>query len=137
MSQLTIVGPPQGTYCLAATNLTPTGGSCTIDLDSRTGPGQVFNITIPAGYYYITGPRGTYRDSKNELLFDQLDLNATFSTGPDRAYGRRRRIGELGEVHAEQRQRLSQCRWQQSLCLRPARTERDGALPLYQHRQPQ
>jgi len=80
VKQFTIVGPPQGTYCLS-TGVTVTGGSCVVDLDTRTGPGQVFNITIPAGYYYITGPRGTYRDSKNELLFDQLDLNATFNTG--------------------------------------------------------
>jgi len=81
VKQSTIVGPPQGTYCLT-TGVTVTGGSCVIDLDSRTGAGQVLNITIPAGYYYITGPRGTYRDSKNELMFNQTDINATFNTGP-------------------------------------------------------
>ncbi|NIJ37041.1 catecholate siderophore receptor [Sphingopyxis panaciterrae] len=80
VSQLTIVGPPQGTYCLAS-GVTPTGGACTVDLDTRTGPGQVYNITIPAGYYYITGPRGTYRDSKNELMYDQIDFRGVFNTG--------------------------------------------------------
>lgn len=80
VSQLTIVGPPQGTYCLDS-GVTPTGGSCTIDLDSRTGPGQVANITIPNGYYYIAGPRGNFRDSKNELMYDQIDLRSVFNTG--------------------------------------------------------
>lgn len=80
VTQFTLVGPPQGTWCLA-NGLTPTGGSCVVDLDTRTGPGQVLNITIPAGYYHLGGPRGNYRDSKNELLFDQMDLNAKFNTG--------------------------------------------------------
>ncbi|UYY58135.1 TonB-dependent receptor [Sphingomonas sp. S2-65] len=80
VSQLTTVGPPQGTYCLD-NDRTPTGGSCVVDLDTRTGPGQVLNITVPAGYYLIGGPRGNLRNSKNELMYDQLDLRATFNTG--------------------------------------------------------
>lgn len=80
VSQLTIVGPPQGTFCLAD-NLTPTGGACTVDLDSRTGAGQVFNITIPAGYYYVAGPRGNVRDTTSELMYNQIDLSAQFETG--------------------------------------------------------
>jgi len=79
VKQLTIVGPPQGTYCLASTGLTPTGGACTVNVG--TAPNAV-TYTIPAGYYYIGGPRGNYRDSKNELLYDQIDLNARFNTGP-------------------------------------------------------
>jgi len=67
VSQLTIVGPPQGTYCLS-TGVQPSGAACP--------------ATVPAGYYLISGPRGNYRDSKNELLFDQVDLKAAFSTGP-------------------------------------------------------
>ncbi|RYD64772.1 MAG: TonB-dependent siderophore receptor, partial [Sphingomonadales bacterium] len=53
VTQFTIVGPPQGTYCLAG-NVLPTGAACP--------------ATVPAGYYLIGGPRGNYRDSKNELM---------------------------------------------------------------------
>lgn len=74
VSQLTIVGPPQGTFCLA-NGLTPTGGSCTV---SVTGIG---NVNVPTGYYLIGGPRGNLRDSKNEILYNQLDLRAVFNTG--------------------------------------------------------
>jgi catecholate siderophore receptor len=66
VTQLTIVGPPQGTYCLA-TNVQPTGAACP--------------TTTPAGYYLIGGPRGTYRDSKNQLMYDQFDLRGVFNTG--------------------------------------------------------
>lgn len=67
VTQLTIVGPPQGTYCLAS-GVLPTGAACP--------------STVPAGYYLISGPRGNFRDSKNELMYDQLDLSAKFNTGP-------------------------------------------------------
>lgn len=80
VSQRTIVGPPQGTFCMAD-NLTVTGGACTVDLDSRTGAGQVFNITIPTGYYFIGGPRGNVRDTTSELMYNQIDLSAQFATG--------------------------------------------------------
>lgn len=66
VTQLTIVGPPQGTFCLAS-NVQPTGAACP--------------ATVPAGYYLIGGPRGNFRDSKNELMYDQLDLRAVFDTG--------------------------------------------------------
>ncbi|MDV3459246.1 TonB-dependent receptor [Sphingomonas sp. HF-S4] len=66
VTQLTIVGPPQGTYCLA-TNVQPTGAACP--------------ATTPPGYYLIGGPRGTYRDSKNQLMYDQFDLRGVFNTG--------------------------------------------------------
>ena len=74
VSQLTIVGPPQGTFCLA-NGLTPTGGSCTVAV---TGIG---NVNVPAGYYLIGGPRGNLRDSNNEIMYNQLDLRAVFNTG--------------------------------------------------------
>jgi len=74
VSQLTVVGPPQGTYCLA-TGVTPTGGSCTV---SVTGIG---NVTVPNGYYLIGGPRGNLRDSQNEIMYNQFDLRAVFNTG--------------------------------------------------------
>lgn len=75
--QITQVNPPQGTYCLA-NGRTPTGAACTVNIGSATAPN---NVLVPAGYYYPTGPRGTTRDTDNQLLFDQLDLKAVFSTG--------------------------------------------------------
>ena len=73
VSQLTIVGPPQGTYCLAS-GTTPGGGSCTVTVSGAP-------FTVPNGYYYIGGPRGTTRDSTNDLMYDQLDLRGVFNTG--------------------------------------------------------
>jgi len=64
--QLTIVAPPQGTYCLA-NGLTPLGAACP--------------ATVAAGYYLASGPRGNTRDTRNQLLFDQIDLKAVFNTG--------------------------------------------------------
>ncbi len=66
VQQLSIVGPPQGTFCLAG-NVTPTGAACP--------------ATTPVGYYLIGGPRGNYRDVTNLLMYDQLDLRATVNTG--------------------------------------------------------
>jgi catecholate siderophore receptor len=74
VTQLSVVGPPQGTYCLAS-GMTPAGAPCTVNV---TGFGT---FTVPNGYYYIGGPRGNYRDSKNELMYDQIDLRAAFNTG--------------------------------------------------------
>ncbi len=69
--QLTQVNPPQGTWCLT-TGLTPTGAACTV-----TG----ISTPVPAGFYYPTGPRGTTRDTRNQLMFDQFDFKAVFNTG--------------------------------------------------------
>ena len=69
--QLTQVNPPQGTWCLSS-GLTPTGAACTV-----TG----ISPPVPAGYYYPTGPRGTTRDTRNQLMFDQIDFKAVFNTG--------------------------------------------------------
>lgn len=76
VSQLTFVGPPQGTYCLAG-GTTPTGAACIVRNVAGFG-----DFTVPNGYYYIAGPRGNYRDSKNELMYDQLDLSGQLDTGP-------------------------------------------------------
>ncbi|HZV18128.1 MAG TPA: TonB-dependent siderophore receptor [Sphingobium sp.] len=66
ISQLTRVSPPQGTYCLAS-GTQPSGDACP--------------ATTPPGYYLPGGPRGTTRDSRNQLAFNQLDLMATAYTG--------------------------------------------------------
>ncbi|RDE05624.1 TonB-dependent receptor [Sphingomonas aracearum] len=61
--QFTVANPPQGTYCLPS-GLTPTAAACAFP-----------------GYYQPSGPRGTTRDTKNLLLFDQFDFRAVFDTG--------------------------------------------------------
>ncbi|WP_306673834.1 TonB-dependent receptor, partial [Tahibacter caeni] len=73
VKQLTIVDPPQGTYCLA-NNLTPVGGSCT------TGTGAT-QIVVPINTYMPSGPRGNVRDTTNRLLVNQTDLTSEFDTG--------------------------------------------------------
>lgn len=83
VDQFTLVNPPQGTYCLAD-GLTPSGGACTATIATQViGTTSVSGgtLTVPPGYYLPSGPRGTTRDSRNELIFDQVDLNAEFNTG--------------------------------------------------------
>ena len=86
VQQTTIASQPQGTFCLAATGLTPTGGACTttaavatVVSGITTVPATVA-ITVPAGYFLPSG-RGVYRDTRNQLGYDQLDLRAEFETG--------------------------------------------------------
>jgi len=66
VTQLTRVSPPQGTYCLES-NVQPNGTACP--------------ATTPPGYYLPGGPRGSTRDSRNQLAFNQTDLMANFNTG--------------------------------------------------------
>lgn len=66
VTQFALLNPPQGTYCLASTNLTPLGASCGV---------------VPAGFYQPSGPRGTTRDTRNQLAYNQTDLRAIFNTG--------------------------------------------------------
>lgn len=73
VSQLTVVGPPQGTFCLPG-NVQPTHAA-------GSTVATACPATTPVGYYLIGGPRGTFRDSKNELMYDQLDFRGVFSTG--------------------------------------------------------
>jgi catecholate siderophore receptor len=84
--QLSIATAPQGTFCLAS-GVTPTGGACTtsasaispVTATSFGGPATVA-ITVPAGSYLLTGPQGNVRDTRNQLMFDQIDLKAVFDT---------------------------------------------------------
>jgi catecholate siderophore receptor len=76
VTQLSLTSAPQGTYCVAATNRTPTGASCTTTA-TDTAP----SVTTPAGFYRPSGPRGTTRDSRNQTLFNQTDLRGVFNTG--------------------------------------------------------
>jgi catecholate siderophore receptor len=67
--QLSVVDPPQGTFCLA----------------NGTSPTNTGVTACPAGYlpdqFQPSGPRGTTRDTRNQLLSTQNDLTATFNTG--------------------------------------------------------
>jgi catecholate siderophore receptor len=67
VEQNLVVDPPQGgTYCLAS-GLTQLGVAC--------APGQV------RGIYYPGGPRGNFRDSVNQSLYNQLDLTFNIPGG--------------------------------------------------------
>ena len=69
------VNPPQGAYCLAdgtglmSSNLTAT---------CPTPNGQT---QLLPGEYQPSGPRGTTRDTRNQLLTTQADLTSNFNTG--------------------------------------------------------
>ncbi|MGJ3628652.1 hypothetical protein AB5I41_20225 [Sphingomonas sp. MMS24-JH45] len=76
----TVTSAPQGTYCLAATGLSQTGGACTATFgDSvdtavyRPGTNSV-TVTVPRGFYQPSGPRGLLREQENRLLADQTDV---------------------------------------------------------------
>lgn len=64
VTQLSIVDPPQGTWCL----------------DSGINPANGTACTTP-GLYQPSGPRGTTRDTENTLLYNQTDFSAEFETG--------------------------------------------------------
>lgn len=66
VEQNLVINPPQGAFCLA-NRQTPTGAAC--------AAGQV------PGTYYPSGPRGTYRDTINDTLYNQLDLTFTIPGG--------------------------------------------------------
>lgn len=61
--QLSIVNPPQGTFCLTG-GVTANGVAC-----------------APAGFYQPSGPRGTLRDTRNQLMYNQTDFRAVADTG--------------------------------------------------------
>ncbi|QHD67594.1 TonB-dependent receptor [Sphingobium yanoikuyae] len=61
-----VVNPPQGAYCLA-NGTSATGAAC--------AAGQ------QPGYYYPSGPRGGFRNSDNQSLYNQLDLTFNIPGG--------------------------------------------------------
>ena len=73
VDQLSIVNAVQGTWCLP-TNVTPTNASCVVGTGSAA-------ITVPAGQYLPSGPRGYVRDTSNAIGMSQTDLTARFNTG--------------------------------------------------------
>ncbi|MBI1683345.1 TonB-dependent receptor [Caulobacter hibisci] len=76
VTQLTIVDPPQGTFCLA--NGTKAAAWSQTNLTGFTA----CLATDPApGFYQPSGPRGNLRDSENTLLYNQTDATLSFTTG--------------------------------------------------------
>lgn len=67
VSQMVVVNPPQGTWCVAPGINPWTGAAC-----------------ATPGMYQPSGPRGGFRDSTNEILINQTDLTLKFETGPVR-----------------------------------------------------
>lgn len=64
VSQFLIVNPPQGAWCLDSGVNAQTGVAC-----------------ATPGFYQPSGPRGTTRDSENQQIVSQTDLNFRFNTG--------------------------------------------------------
>jgi len=73
VTQLTVVDPPQGTYCLPG-GQKPVAWSQSTTATNITG----FTACLPTdpapGFYQPSGPRGNLRDTKNTLLHNQTDL---------------------------------------------------------------
>ena len=64
VTQLTVVNPPQGAWCLANGFNAQTGAACGTP-----------------GLYALSGPRGNLRDTTNSQLVSQTDFNFKFATG--------------------------------------------------------
>jgi catecholate siderophore receptor len=65
VEQLSLVDPPQGTWCL----------------DNGVNPWTGAACATP-GTYLPSGPRGALRDTTNEILVNQTDFTLGFATGP-------------------------------------------------------
>jgi catecholate siderophore receptor len=81
VGQNSVTSAPQGTYCLAATGLTPTGGPCAANFSNvvdgsgiyRPGTSSV-SVAVAQGFFQPNGPRGLVREQENQLLANQTDL---------------------------------------------------------------
>jgi catecholate siderophore receptor len=80
VTQLTIVDPPQGTFCLA-NGQKPVGWSQSTTATNITGYTACLASDPAPGFYQPSGPRGNLRDSKNTLLYNQTDVTVNFNTG--------------------------------------------------------
>lgn len=87
VTQLIVVDPPQGVYCLAD-GTKPVGWSESYDRVSDTFTRNITGYAACAGadpapgFYQPSGPRGLLRDTENTLLYNQTDLTWRFETGP-------------------------------------------------------
>lgn len=81
VTQLIVVDPPQGTFCLA-NGLKPAAWSQSTTTTNLTGFTPCLASDPAPGFYAPSGPRGNLRDAENTLLYNQTDLTARFETGP-------------------------------------------------------
>lgn len=80
VTQLTIVDPPQGTFCLA-NGQKPVAWSQSTTATNISGYTACLATDPAAGLYQPSGPRGNLRDSENTLLYNQTDATVIFATG--------------------------------------------------------
>lgn len=73
-TQWAVVNPPQGNWCTDAGFNPQTGGPCIYG----TAPNQT---TLDPGQYQPSGPRGTARDTENQIAINQTDFLVDFNTG--------------------------------------------------------
>jgi catecholate siderophore receptor len=73
VTQLTVVNPPQGVYCLA-NGQKPVGWSQSTTATNITGYAPCLATDPAPGFYQPTGPRGNVRDTENTLLYNQTDF---------------------------------------------------------------
>ncbi len=75
VGQYSVTSAPQGTFCLTATNRQPVATSATNPVGLPcTSVVNGATITIPAGQWLPSGPRGLVRDQVNQLFANQTDL---------------------------------------------------------------
>ncbi len=67
IDQFLVVNPPQGTWCVDSGINPWTGAACPAE--------------VAPGFYQPSGPRGTTRDTANQVLVNQTDLTMRFDTG--------------------------------------------------------
>ena len=78
VGQYSVTSAPQGTFCLSGTGRQPVATSATNaqGLPCTTTVGSA-TVTIPAGQWLPSGPRGLVRDQENQLLTNQTDVRLT------------------------------------------------------------
>ena len=80
VTQLTVVDPPQGVFCLA-NGLRPVGYSQSTTLTDLNGYAACTAADPAPGFYAPSGPRGNFRNSKNTLIYNQTDFTWTGTFG--------------------------------------------------------
>lgn len=73
VTQVTVVNPPQGVYCLA-NGQKPVAWSQSTTATNITGYTACLATDPAPGFYAPSGPRGNLRDTENTLLYNQTDL---------------------------------------------------------------
>jgi catecholate siderophore receptor len=80
VTQLLVVDPPQGVWCLA-NGMKPAAWNQSTTATNLTGFTPCLATDPAPGFYQPSGPRGTLRDTENTLLYNQTDLSWTGDVG--------------------------------------------------------